>query len=119
MNVAIGILAERREGTGRVLISSRSRDGVLGGFLGAAGGQDRVPGECPRMSSAGVRRGSRAGHPGGGAIAGHKDRYEHGRVYLHPFFCSRVGGEPRDIQVAEHRWVTGEELARFRFPASE
>lgn len=43
-------------------------------------------------------------------------RYDHGLVCLHPFFCSRIHGEPRDIQVAEHRWVTVDELPAIRFP---
>ena len=42
INVAIGILAERRSGIWRVLISRRAEHGVLGGFWELPGGQDRV-----------------------------------------------------------------------------
>ena len=45
-------------------------------------------------------------------------RYDHGLVCLHPFFCSRIYGEPRNIQVTEHRWVTVDELPAIRFSSA-
>jgi hypothetical protein len=35
---------------------------------------------------------------------------------LHPYFCERLDGEPRNLHVAEHRWVSPEELRSYRFP---
>jgi len=47
-------------------------------------------------------------------------KYDHGHVVLRAFYCSKVGGSPRNIPrniaVDEHRWVRPEELAEYRFP---
>ena len=37
-------------------------------------------------------------------------------VRLQPFLCRRRAGEPRNLAVAEHRWVRLHELTDFRFP---
>jgi len=42
--------------------------------------------------------------------------YDHGRVQLNPYYCSHLAGEPRNIEVVEHRWVQTNELLAIRFP---
>ena len=43
-------------------------------------------------------------------------RYDHAHVLLHPFYCRHTAGEPRNIEVAEHRWVPLSDLDQFAFP---
>ncbi len=44
--------------------------------------------------------------------------YPHGTVRLQPRLCRLAPGspEPRNLHVADHRWVRPEELASYRFP---
>ncbi len=44
--------------------------------------------------------------------------YAHGSVRLHPRVCRMVAGsgEPRNLGVAEHRWVRMAEMGGYRFP---
>ena len=42
--------------------------------------------------------------------------YSHGHIRLHPFFCKHRAGKPRNLQVAEHRWIRPSELGDYRMP---
>lgn len=44
--------------------------------------------------------------------------YPHALVRIHPRVCRLEAGspEPRNLQVADHRWVQPNELASYRFP---
>lgn len=42
--------------------------------------------------------------------------YNHGHIRLYPFFCKHRAGKPRNLQVAEHRWVRPSELSDYRMP---
>jgi mutator protein MutT len=53
-----------------------------------------------------------------GLLSGVIHTYPHGTVRLHPRLCRLTAGSgpPRNLQVAEHRWVSIEGLGAFRFP---
>jgi mutator protein MutT len=116
IDVAIGVLIETRDGRPCVLIARRPAGAVLSGLWELPGGKVES-GESPRdclvrefREELGV--GVRVGE----ALEVIEHDYPHGRVRLHPFLCTPQNGEPRNLQVAEHRWVTPEELSRYDFP---
>ena len=116
VDVAVGVLAEVAAGGWKILITRRPHDAVLGGYWELPGGK-LEHGEVARVCL--VRE--FAEEVGltvevGAALPKVEHHYEHARVCLHPFFCRRVSGEPRNLAVAEHRWVSPEELASYRFP---
>lgn len=53
-----------------------------------------------------------------GELPGVEHEYPHARVSLHPRLCVMTQGslEPRNLQVAEHRWVEPAQLREFQFP---
>jgi mutator protein MutT len=116
IEVALGILLRRVRGQDQVLITKRKAGAVLGGFWEFPGGKIE-PAEEPREAlvrefaeELGIR--IRVNKP----LPIIEHRYDHGRVRLHPFFCTRLTGVVRDLQVAEHRWVSPGELVRYEFP---
>lgn len=120
MEVAIGILIEMRgpEGDFRppLLITRRPNQTVLGGYWELPGGK-LEPGET--VSQCLVRE--FAEEVGltiqtGETLPLITHQYEYGQVRLHPCLCTRTNGEPANLQVAEHRWVTADELPQYRFP---
>lgn len=116
VDVAIGILVEAREGASHVFIARRPRDKVLGGFWELPGGK-LERGESARACVV------REFHEEVGLVVDVNDAlpvlehaYAHGRVRLHPFYCARVSGEARSIEVSEWRWVKAVALPCYRFP---
>ncbi len=116
INVAIGILVESRQAATCVLIARRKADAVLGGYWELPGGKIE-PGESPQQclvrefeEELGV-----VVEPVE-AMAVIEFQYDHARVRLHPFFCSRLRGEAENRHVAEHRWIEARELLGYQFP---
>ena len=118
VDVAIGVLVEERDGYTCVLIARRKQDAVLGGYWELPGGK--------------IERGE---HPAQCLVREYEEelgitvettrelplitfQYDHARVRLHPFFCRRTQGsaEPRNLHVADHRWVKAADLLDYRFP---
>lgn len=52
------------------------------------------------------------------ALAAVAHVYEHASVVLHPWLCRLRAGspEPRNLEVAEHRWITLQELGDVALP---
>lgn len=46
-------------------------------------------------------------------------RYDWGPVLILAYYCSKVDGTPRNIEVAEHRWVPLEELHHYKLLAAD
>ena len=118
VEVAVGVLVERTGAGGgwRVLIAKRKDETVLGGYWELPGGK-REPGETMETCLAREFREEVGLEVSvGEALPVISHVYPHAHVVLHPFFCKRVSGEPANLQVAEHRWVSPEELTQFRFP---
>lgn len=116
VQVAIGVLARHVAGQWEILIARRPDGAVLGGFWEMPGGKIE-PGETPERCV--VREfGEELGltvEPGE-RLPAIEHHYDHAHVTLHPILCTLVRGEPRDLQVAEHRWVRPSELEQFKFP---
>jgi mutator protein MutT len=116
IEVGVGILAEDRPEGQRVLIARRLQGGVLGGYWEFPGGKLEAEESLEQC----VAR-EFAEELGLEVVVGTKlvvveHDYPHGRVRLSAYMCRRRGGEPRALQVAEHRWVSAGELGTYRFP---
>lgn len=118
VDVAIGILVEHREGQPWVLIAKRKPDAVLGGYWELPGGKIE-PGETPAQCLV------REYEEELGIVVRVEEAldiiafaYDHADVRLHPFYCSPMPDSPapRNLHVAEHRWVPAAELSQFQFP---
>jgi len=116
VDVAIGALVEQSNGTWRVLIARRPDELVLGGYWELPGGKvepDEAADQCVArefLEELGVQVAV------GEALPVIEHEYEHAHVRLHPFLCSKLSGEPKNLEVAEHRWVPAEDLDDYRFP---
>ena len=114
--VAIGVLIEARCQADRLLVTRRRGNAVLGGFWELPGGKietgenaaDCLVREFAEELGLTIRVGA--------ALEAIEHRYDHGPVRLHPHVCTRATGEPRNLEVAEHRWVTAVELDELKFP---
>lgn len=117
VNVAIGVLVSRRGGdTWQVLISRRKADTVLAGFWEFPGGkiEPGEPAEACLVREFQEELGVRVRV---GALLGVTEHtYDYAVVRLSAFFCGWVSGEPRNLQVAEHRWVPAGDLGGVAFP---
>lgn len=117
IEVAIGVLAEPRDGQWRVLITRRPESGVLGGFWEFPGGK-REPGESlARCLTREFEEELALPVTVMDSLPAIDHRYEHGRLRLFPFFCRlREAEEPQALAVSEWRWVSPEALSDYVFP---
>ena len=116
VDVAVGVLVEKRDGLDHVLITQRRQGSLLGGYWEFPGGK-LEPGENAQQclvrefqEELGVRV------VVGNVLSPVEHVYEHGAVRLFPFLCSNRQGRVYDIEVAQHRWVRPNTLAEYRFP---
>jgi len=110
--IAVGVVNDG----GRVLITRRAEDGMLGGLWEFPGGKVRR-GEKPVDA---VRREIRE-ETGlrvavGKRIARVSHMYSHLAVEIEVFCCSRRGGSVVLDGPTDHRWITMEETAAYAFP---
>jgi 8-oxo-dGTP diphosphatase len=121
IEVAIGALVERRNGRWEVLIARRPEGTVYAGYWELPGGKchEGEPPETCLVREFAEELGVtvRVGE----ALPIIEHDYAHGKVRIHPFLCRRdprstPRSDPRNIQVAAHRWVGAEELGNYRFP---
>ena len=113
----------RKDWSWQILITRRPQNTVYGGYWELPGGKIE-PGETPRAAL--VREFQEelglAIEPGE-ALDEVVYAYPHAKVRLRPFFCRRVAlagqdhpNQPRNLAVAEHRWVLPDQISQFRFP---
>lgn len=113
----IGAAILRRNG--KILITQRPLDGMLGGLWEFPGGK-RQAGEsleeCVRRE---IREELGIEIRVGEETARVKHAYSHFRITLHAFDCRVVSGRIRKLGVADFRWVKAGELERFAFPKAD
>lgn len=120
VDVAIGILIENSAQGWRLLITRRPDKAIYGGYWELPGGKLEAGETIAQCLSREFAEEVGLTIAVGRMLPVIAHHYEHGRVRLHPFFCRRTAGEPRNLHVAEHRWVSPEELKNYRFlPANE
>ena len=45
--------------------------------------------------------------------------YTHFRITLHVYWCRYLSGLIRNLGIADHKWITAEELRSYAFPAAD
>jgi A/G-specific adenine glycosylase len=112
--IAVGVV--RRNG--RLLITRRRPEGLLGGLWEFPGGKVRE-GEDPRAACArelleevGLKVAV------GGRLARVRHAYSHLRIVMEVFWCRAPAGRVRLNGPVDFRWVRAQELARYPFPGA-
>jgi A/G-specific adenine glycosylase len=104
---------------GRILITQRPLNGMLGGLWEFPGGKldaGETLEECVAREieeELGIRI------EVGTLFAKVKHAYSHFKITLHVYKCEPRAGRIRKIGVADYRWVTAEQLVEFPFPKAD
>ncbi len=98
---------------GKVLISRRPENGLLGGLWEFPGGKQEPGEELPDCLAREIDEELGVQIQVGPGLGIYRHAYTHFKVTLHAFECSLVSGEPRAIQVADWRWVSLGELRDY------
>lgn len=116
VDVAVGVLIEPQKGRPHLLITRRTARQVLGGYWELPGGKVEAGeslADCARrefLEEVGLTVEPLR------EIGAVEHTYPHGHIRLHAWLCRRISGTPANLHVAEHRWVTLEELPGYPFP---
>lgn len=98
---------------GRVLISQRAQDGLLGGLWEYPGGKQKAGEGIQETLVREVQEELgvlvRVKEP----LGIYRHAYTHFRVTLHAFDCELISGDPQRLQVANFRWVHLDELGDY------
>ena len=104
---------------GAFLISQRPHDGLLGGLWEFPGGKVE-PGEgLPDALRSEILEELALTVEPGYFLAQIDHAYTHFRITLHAFHAAYRGGEPQHLGVADHAWVTLDEVDRFAFAVTD
>jgi len=116
IEVAIGALMHRFDTGMRVLVTRRPSTTVYAGYWELPGGKIDA-GETPQAAL--VREFKEelditieVADP----LPVIEHVYPHGHVRLNAFYCRWTAGQPRNLEVAEHRWIAPAELTTLKLP---
>ena len=111
-HVAAGVIWRK----GKVLITQRPPEGLLGGLWEFPGGKLKE-GETPSDAVVReIREELQIDVAVKGLISNMRHAYSHFRITLHAFHCCYVKGTPRTSN--PYRWVSPEELSQYPFPVA-
>ncbi len=116
VDVGLGVVVRGADAVLEVLLTRRPAGTVYAGYWELPGGKVHA-GETPAGATERELR-----EELGIAVRAHtalpivEHVYDHAHVRLHAFYCEHVGGEPRNLQVAEHRWVPVDRLGEYPLP---
>ena len=112
VQIAVGVVFKK----GRVLITRRPAQGLLGGLWEFPGGKLRE-GESPAQACVReIKEEANLDVAIEGPLAQVRHAYSHFRVHLHVFRCRFTAGRVRLNGPSAHRWIRMAEIDRFAFP---
>ncbi len=115
-DVAAAII--RRE-DGRILITQRPLDGMLGGLWEFPGGKRRADETLQACLRREIREELGIEIAVGAQVAVVKHAYTHFRITLYAFECRHLRGEPQTLGVADWAWVMLDEVDAYAFSAAD
>jgi len=111
-HVAAGVIWRK----GKVLITQRPPEGLLGGLWEFPGGKLKEEETPSNAVVREVREELKIVVDEKGLIRSVRHAYSHFRITLHAFHCCYVKGTPRTSN--PYRWVSPEELSQYPFPVA-
>lgn len=120
-DVVAGVIWQDRapSAEGTFLISQRPVDGLLGGLWEFPGGKQERGESLAKALRREIEEELALAIDVGRQFAEVKHAYTHFRITLHAFHARSHGGEPRDIGVADHAWVTLDDLDDYAFAKAD
>jgi A/G-specific adenine glycosylase len=120
-DVVAGVIwqGEEPSATAHFLIARRPLDGLLGGLWEFPGGKQEVGETLAQALRREIKEELALDIIVGQQLTVVKHAYTHFRITLHAFHAQANGGEPEDIGVAAHAWVTIDNLDHFAFASAD
>ena len=112
LEVAIAVIGRE----GMILIAQRLAGDSFGGFWEFPGGKPESGEDLKAALAREIREELGVGIEVGAKRMVIEHRYPYRAIRLHCFDCRILEGEPRRIECADWRWISPEEIDRFRFP---
>ena len=104
---------------GRILITQRPHEGLLGGLWEFPGGKRHDSESLAECVAREIREELGIEITVGEPFLTVRHAYSHFRITLHAFLCTHTRGRIRKLGVADYRWVKARELAQFAFPKAD
>jgi A/G-specific adenine glycosylase len=117
-DVVAGIIWHQA-GDGRFLIAQRPLDGLLGGLWEFPGGKQEAGETLAEALVREIAEELEMVIEVGRFQTLVKHAYTHFRITLHAFHAQHVSGEPQHIGVANHAWVTLDDLDQYAFAVTD
>jgi A/G-specific adenine glycosylase len=104
---------------GKILITQRPPEGLLGGMWEFPGGKLHAGETLEECVAREIDEELGIEIAVGELFAVVKHAYSHFKITLHAYRCKPLAGRVKKIGVADFRWVKSEELTRFAFPKAD
>jgi A/G-specific adenine glycosylase len=104
---------------GRFLIAQRPLAGLLGGLWEFPGGKKEDGETLPQALRREIREELALEIEVGRPLQPIKHAYTHFRITLHPFHARWLAGAPQHLGVADHAWVSLDNLDRYPFAVTD
>ncbi len=104
---------------GKILITQRPHEGLLGGLWEFPGGKRDGKETLEECVAREIDEELGIEIAVGELFAKVKHAYSHFKITLYAYDCRFVAGRIRKIGIADFRWVTTEELAEYAFPKAD
>ena len=120
-DVVAGIIwqGEERSASAPFLITQRPVDGLLGGLWEFPGGKREGSETLEQALQREVQEELAMNIAIGQQPTIVKHAYTHFRITLHAMHANAISGEPQHIGVADHAWVTLEDVDKYAFAAAD
>jgi A/G-specific adenine glycosylase len=104
---------------GKILITQRPLDGMLGGLWEFPGGKQEQGESLATCVEREIREELGIEIEAGNSFLSVDHGFTHFKITLHTFDCEHLSGRIRKIGIADYRWVKPEELTNFAFPKAD
>ncbi len=122
-DVVAGIIWQKdfkaADGEHRFLIAQRPLDGLLGGLWEFPGGKQEDGETLAQALQREIQEELALEIQVGAQLTAVKHAYTHFRITLHAFFATRIAGQPQHVGVADHAWVTLQDLDDYAFAVTD